>query len=236
MRGEWDSAREFSNRGMSLTSSGLAFLGLTAVLEHEAGNSSPGDAYLEQLLADLGKAPPEPSLRYLYVALRIPVVAQITGMTEHLATAKEAFEKVLLSPYATKLVEVTARAGLAMIALQTDDKAAAEEHYEALKPAKGLLIHTGTDRLLGGLAGRMGEIDKSVSHFEEAIAFYTEAKSRPELAWTFMEAAKALRQRGGSGDEEKATSMLERSTSIAAELGMVPLMERIGSLQASTEP
>ena len=62
VRGEWDSARQFSERGMSLTSSGSAFLALTAVLEHEAGHSSQGDTYLDQLLADLRKVPPEPSL------------------------------------------------------------------------------------------------------------------------------------------------------------------------------
>ena len=43
---------------------------------------------------------------------------------------------------------MTARVGLAMIALQIGDGEAAKEQYEALRPAKGLLIHTATDRLL----------------------------------------------------------------------------------------
>ena len=235
LKGEWDSARQFSDQGMSLTSSGPAFLALTAVLEYEAGNSSQGHSYLEQLLADLRKVPPEPSLRYLYVVLRIPVVAQITGVTEHLATAKSAFENVLSSPHATRLVAVTARAGLSMIASQVGDGAAAKEHYEALKPARGLLIHAATDRLLGGLASRMGEVDQAISHFEDAIAFCTDSRCRPELAWTYLEGAGALMQRGGDGDHQKATSMLEQSTGIASELGMVPLMDRIGSLQVATQ-
>lgn len=235
VRGEWESASQFSDRGMSLTSSGPAFLGLTAVLEHEVGNTTQGDAYLEKLLADLKSEPPEPSLRYLYVVLRVPVVARITGLTEHLTTAKEAFESVLLSPHATRLVAVTARAGLAMIASQTGDGVAAKEHYEALKPAKGLLIHSVIDRLLGGLARTLGEVDQAISHFEDAITFCADAGCRPELAWTYLEAAEVLMRRADDGDQENATSLLEQSTGIAIELGMSPLADRIGSLRASSE-
>ncbi len=231
VRGEWDAARQFGDQGMSLTNSGAAFLAPMALLEHELGNSTEGDAYLEQLLADVRKVPAEPSLRYLYVVLRIPAIAHVTGMTEHLSIAKEAFEKVLSSPHATRLVAIAARAGLAMIASQAGDGDAAREQYEALKPAKGLLIHTAIDRLLGGLAGTMGEVDKAISHFQDAVAFYREAGGRPELAWTYMEFADVLMRRGSDGDPEEAASMIQHCTGIASELGMIPLMERIGSLQ-----
>ena len=235
MTGEWEAAREFSDRGMSITSSGAAFLALTAVLEHEIGNSTQGQIYLDQLLSDIRDVSPEPSLRYLYGVLRIPAVARITGMTEHLPIAQKAFESVLAAPHATRLVAVTARAGLAMIELQTGDGKAAKEHYEALMPAKGLLIHTSIDRLLGGLADQMGKAGQAVAHFEEAIAFYDRAKSRPDLAWTYYETAQVLTRRGQNGDQDLASSMLERSTGIANELGMISLVERIGSLQGATE-
>ena len=175
-------------------------------------------------------------MRYLYGVLRIPFITQITGMTEHLLTVKDAFESVLAAPHATRSVAMTARAGLAMIALQIGDGEAAKEQYEALRPAKGLLIHTATDRLLGGLANKMGEADQAISHFEDAIAFYNRAKGRPELAWTYLEAAEVLMQRGDDGDPDRATSMLGQSTAIASELGMIPLVERIGSLQGDAEP
>ena len=65
-----------------------------------------------------------------------------------------------------------------MIASQIGDGVAAREHYEALKPAKGLLIHSVIDRLLGGLACTMGEVDQAISHFEDAITFCADATRR----------------------------------------------------------
>ena len=63
------------------------------------------------------------------------------------------------------------------------------------------------------------------------LAFCREAGYRPELAWTCCDYADTLLQRNGTGDQEKATSLLDESLAISTELGMRPLMERVLSRQ-----
>jgi ATP/maltotriose-dependent transcriptional regulator MalT len=83
------------------------------------------------------------------------------------------------------------------------------------------------DRLLGLLAHTMGNLDQAAGHFEDALAFCRKAGFQPELAWTCCDYADTLRDRGGSGDEEKAVALLEESLAISSDLAMRPLMERV---------
>ena len=89
------------------------------------------------------------------------------------------------------------------------------------------------ERVLGLLAHTMGEIDKAMDHFEEALAFCRKAGYRPQLAWTCCDHADTLLQRHSStssartDDRQKAMSLLDESLAISSELGMRPLMERV---------
>ena len=83
------------------------------------------------------------------------------------------------------------------------------------------------DRLLGLLSQTMGNLDQSVGHFEEALAFCRKAGYNPELAWSCCDYADALHQRNGPGDRAKAKALLNESLAISTELGMPPLMERV---------
>ena len=82
------------------------------------------------------------------------------------------------------------------------------------------------DRLLGFLSQTMGNLDQTATHFEEALAFCRKAGYRPELAWTCCDYADLLRERNGDGDRAKAMSLLDESSAISQELGMMPLLER----------
>ncbi len=62
---------------------------------------------------------------------------------------------------------------------------------------------------------------------EGGLAFCGRRGYRPELAWTCCDHADTLLQRNGSGDREKAMSLLDESLAISSELGMRPLMERV---------
>jgi len=77
----------------------------------------------------------------------------------------------------------------------------------------------------------MGDFNQASVHFEDALAFCRRAGYRPDIAWTCQDFADTLLQRKATGDHEKAISLLDESLTIAAELGMRPLMERVTNLQ-----
>ena len=157
----------------------------------------------------------------------LPVVARIAGNEEWLTVAEARAEEVLSSAVAPLTIAM-ARVGLALVAVERGDPAAAEEHYAALAPVSGMMVfYINTDRVLGLLAQTMGNLDRAVAHFEDALAFNRKAGYRPDLAWSCCDYADALLQRDGDGDRGKAISLLEESLAISSELGMRPLMERV---------
>ncbi len=83
------------------------------------------------------------------------------------------------------------------------------------------------DRLLGLLSHTIGNLDRAVTHFEDALAFCRKAGYRPELAWTCCDYADLLLERNNEGDRAKAMSLLDESLAISSGLGMRPLMERV---------
>ena len=85
-------------------------------------------------------------------------------------------------------------------------------------------------RVLGLLAATFSRFPEAAEHFEEALRFCRHADYRPELAWSCCDYADALLQRNGTGDREKAMSLLDESLAISTELGMRPLMERVDGL------
>jgi len=81
--------------------------------------------------------------------------------------------------------------------------------------------------LLGLLAQTMGNLDRTMAHFEDSLTLCRRAGFRPELAWTCCDYADALRERNGEGDRAKAVALLDESLAISSELGMRPLIERV---------
>ena len=161
----------------------------------------------------------------------LPVVARIAGNDEWLS-AVETRANAVLSASVGRFSTTMARVGLALIAVQRSDAAAAEEQYAALVSVPGIMVfYIGTDRVLGLLSVTLGRLDQAMNHFEDALAFCREAGYRPDLAWTCFDYADTLLARAstssaGTNDKQKATSLLDESLAISTELGMRPLMER----------
>ena len=123
-----------------------------------------------------------------------------------------------------------AEMGLGFMAVVRSDEGVAQAQYAALTPYTATMSSIGTnttDRLLALLAQTMGNLDRAVEHFEDALAFCRKAGYRPELGWTCCDYADTLLQRDDEGDREKAMSLLDESLAISSELGMRPLMERV---------
>ena len=143
--------------------------------------------------------------------------------------AQAAAERVLAEQVVMPFFATQANAALALLAVQKGDGSAAAEHHEYLLGQRGTMIWTlsSVDRLLGLLSQTMGNLDREVVHFEDALAFCRRAGYRPELAWAYCDSADVLQERNGPGDRAKAVDLLNESLAISTELGMLPLMERV---------
>ena len=164
------------------------------------------------------------------------MAARISGDDNRSEGAAALFEATVAFPIQFPYGNTVARLGLALLATHRDDAAGAREQYAALQSRPGMiLLYISTDRMLGLLSLTMGNLDQATSQFEDGLAFCRQAGYRPELAWTCHDYADGLLQRGGPGDREKATSLLDESLGISTELGMRPLMQRVVALQEGVQ-
>ena len=226
--GDWSRAREFTDRSIAVWDGpGWAML-QRALLEYEVGNFDRGSIYMERFLE---KAPAyESKAVNATKATALVWIARITGDNARLDEAEEGARSRLLST-AYLPGNILIRTILGYIEVQRGDAAAAEEHYSALKPARGLNLgpfsHLNIDWILGLLAQTMGRLDDAMVHFEDVLAFFRKGGFRPALAWICHDYSDALLHRNGPGDRDRARSLLDESLALSHELGMRPLMERV---------
>ena len=228
--GDWQQAREVSDRGLELSPMHPDIIAYRAMLEYQLGDFEQGEVHLDRLVESLSKGD-QPVNAQRVGALAIAVTGRISGSDDRFDIAEVAAEAVLSSPSITPFIANTARFGLALIAIQRADAAAASEHYAALQVHRAPLQEISGDRLMGLLAQTMGDLSQAASHFEDALAYCRNAGFRPELAWTCCDYADLLMQRNHENDHSKATSLLDESLAISEELGMRPLVERVLSRQ-----
>lgn len=84
-----------------------------------------------------------------------------------------------------------------------------------------------SDRLSGLLAATARHVQEAESQFVAAVEFCRNASYRPELAWACSDYSDLLLDRNAPGDREKALELQDEAISIATELGMKPLLERV---------
>ena len=241
-KGDWRSAGGFIDQGLAMSPRESAIFGARTLLEYQLGEFDAGEADLERLLdiASWGSSnlPGEVtrinSPNYSTPTVVIPIAAYITGGMGKFDVVEGLAQSILDSPNTMPDHGYAARIGLALMAVQRRDSAAASELYGALQPILGAMFPScgvcpglAVDRLLGLLSKTTGDLDQAAAHFEDALAFCRKAGYRPELAWTCCDYADALRERDGDGDRAKAMSLLDESLAISSELGMRPLMERV---------
>ena len=230
LEGVFPTARDFSDRGLAVSSRTAPLLFTRAILEYEEGDFSQGEVYTERLIETWRLTPASSGIESASVAVLIPWSARITGVMSRFQEAEAAAETVFSSPTALPIFHQLARAGLALLAVVRGDGPAAQEQYSALENAPGAtagIFPLTTEHILALLSQTMQKQEQASTHFEDALAFCRKAGYRPGLAWTCCDYADTLLQRAVPGDREKAMSLLEESLAISSELGMPPLMERV---------
>ena len=239
LKGDFQEARDFSDRGLSVSATDHRLLATRVLLEYQVGESEHRLAHLGRLL-EVVRLSTGPTAANGKTAIILPLVVRITGQPDLLIPAQAIAETILSSPAVTPLIALEARNGLALLAVQRDDSDLAREEHNIIEPIlRNFPIRLiSTDRLLGLLAHTIGDLDQAMTHFEDALTYCRGAGYRPELAWTSCDYADTLRQRNNGNDHERAMSLLDESLAIATELGMLPLMERVVVRQerAESEP
>jgi tetratricopeptide (TPR) repeat protein len=186
LEGEWQVARDFSDRGLAVSPMDPRLLAFRAMLEYEVGSFSEGESHLRRLLDVLQLITPGPTIPHGLTASVIPVIGRTAVVDAVLAIAEAAAQTVLSSTSATPFVTMQARAGVALLAVSRGDVESGSEQYNVLSAHRSIMSPMGItmDRILGLLAQTMGKLDQSITHFEDAL-----------LAWTCCDYADTLLQR-----------------------------------------
>ena len=98
------------------------------------------------------------------------------------------------------------------------DAESAREQYAALEPHGGtllVLLGTACDRVLGLLAGTVGDLETAIARLEAARAFCERAECAPEAARATFELADALAARGADGDRSRAHELRKEARASA---------------------
>lgn len=82
-------------------------------------------------------------------------------------------------------------------------------------------------RILAVASRELGERDRALSYFDTAISISREHELRMELARNLADSAEVLRERDEDGDIAEAERREDEALTVAGELGMRPLTERI---------
>ena len=120
------------------------------------------------------------------------------------------------------------------------DAGRARELYDLLAPHGGRNVLVGrgascngsASRLLGMLAGVLGEWDEAERRFSEAREMDVRMGAQPFVARTELAWAEMLLARGEAGDGAAARERLAEAIVIADALGMVTVAERARALVA----
>ena len=232
VQGDWELAREANQRGLGLMPLDPRILVQRLILESQTGDKSQAEIHLGRLEEVVKGSGAGPTTANASLAFGYPLARSIFGAVGQPDIGESSVHSVLRSTSATPFFSSWAGVGAALLALINDDTESAGERYAALAPLAGVVVlNINVDRVLGLLAGAMGNVDAAMEHFLEASHFSRKACHRPELAWTCYNHAGALVQRDGRGDREKAASLLEEGLCIATELGMAPLVEIASALE-----
>ena len=149
--GDWESAREVTERGLSMSPYDSGLLDARLFMEFTLGNFEQGEGYLNRIRELIQRCPPGSLFSHVAMIL----VDILAGSVERFDAAKEAARATLSSQSITPLYATEANIALALIAIQEDDCEEAGGQYAALEPYRTTAQdHTmlSMDRLLGLLA------------------------------------------------------------------------------------
>jgi hypothetical protein len=148
-----------------------------------------------------------------------------------LLAAVKVTEDFLASPYTSEMRRAMATLTSALIAVLRRDASSAADIYQRLSAFGHVVQYFGegtcSARVLGRLAALTNDRDSACRHFDEALAFCRKAGYRPELARVLVDYAAVVLEGERATDRERAVALQDEAISIARELSMQLLLERV---------
>lgn len=99
----------------------------------------------------------------------------------------------------------------------------------------GVACYGAADRYLGLLAATLGEHDRAVEHFEQALAINREMGATTWVAHTLYGYGRTLQMRGRREDAPRASALLSEAASLAEQIGLPSLLASAQALGARTD-
>ena len=230
LAGDWDDARVLSEEGLALQQRDARNLASRALVEAQVGEGAEANAYVERLLQARGLSAPGFPYEDACVAAYLPLISRIAGANDWLGQAEEAAQAVGSPEVVVPLVGLYVTVGRGLGAVRRGDAAGASEAHGALLRLKGtapVLLGATADRLLGLFSVAAGNSTVGLEHFQSGLGFCKRAGYRPEYAWTASDAAETLLDLGGADNYVRAADLQAEALSVARELSMQPLVDRL---------
>jgi len=195
---------------------------------HRGPQAAPGrfDELVEQLQALARRLPGH------FMEAGIAVGLTLLGRTEEAQCELDRVLPAVLAGSGPR--QLGSAAGLAFVATQSGDLAAAAQLREALLPYRERLALFGgaamclgpVSLFLGLLATQLGLLDEAAQSLQQAIALAEQSGALPSLALSLAAASRALSLRQAPGDRENAAACQARAQAVAYRLGMSGTLSR----------
>jgi class 3 adenylate cyclase/tetratricopeptide (TPR) repeat protein len=139
IEGDWQTARELSDRALALEPREPRNLATRALLELQVGEVDEGERHLRRLL-DPDRVTNWSLLEKFAMAAFLPMAERVTGGQGRLDLARETAEAALSATKMPPFMHLYGRIGLAFIAVHCADPVLAAEQYEAFQSQRGTAI------------------------------------------------------------------------------------------------
>jgi hypothetical protein len=150
----------------------------------------------------------------------------LLGTEEYAKQALALLPRVQNSDVMGNVQLVTVPMSKAFIAVALGDSDLAQEAYEKLRDAPDMIsIMQSVSRTKGLLARMTGRTEDARQHFQEAIEFCETKGMKPELAWSYSDMSELVEE--VDGDPAASQKLVEKALTIANDIGMKPLTNRI---------
>ena len=150
----------------------------------------------------------------------------LLGTEEYAKQAQGLLPRVQNSDVMGNVQLVTLPMSEAFIAVALGDSDLARASYEKLKKAPNIIsIMQSVSRAKGLLARMIGKNEEARDHFLKAIEFCETKGMKPELAWSYSDMSELVED--VDGDLSASQQFVEKALTIANDIGMKPLTNRI---------